>query len=144
MPEEPQAAPAFLLPDLSGKVVALEDLQGKVVFLNFWATWCPPCRAEMPAMERLFQRMQGKDFALLAINFQESRQQVEEFMQEFQLHFPALLDSEGVAGTAYRVIGLPTTYILDRKGRIVASVVGSREWDSEEAYAFFDRLLAAR
>ncbi len=141
LPKEPRLAPEFRLPDLSGKQVSLADQRGKIVFLNFWATWCPPCRAEMPAMERLFQRMQNRDFVMLAIDFQESQQQAQKFMDEFQFTFPVLLDTDGTVGTTYGVMGLPTTYILDREGRIVASVVGPREWDSETAYAFFEHLL---
>jgi thiol-disulfide isomerase/thioredoxin len=141
MPAQPLPAPTFRLSDLTGQVFTLEELQGKIVFLNFWATWCPPCRAEMPGMEKLFQRMQGKDFVMLAINFQEGPEQVQEFIAQFQLHLPALLDTDGTVGTAYKVTGLPTTFILDRRGRIIASVIGPREWDSEASYAFFDHLL---
>lgn len=140
-PEQPVAAPAFRLPDLKGKTVALEDFRGKIVFLNFWATWCPPCRAEMPAMEKLFQRMQGKDFVMLAVDFQEERDQVQSFMEQFRLHFPALLDTEGTVAAAYGIRGLPSTYILDRAGKIVAGAVGPRTWDSEESYAFFEQLV---
>ncbi len=140
-PEQPVSAPTFRLPDLKGKMVALEDFRGKIVFLNFWATWCPPCRAEMPAMEKLFQRMQGKDFVMLAVDFQEERDQVQGFMKQFRLHFPALLDTDGTVAAAYGIRGLPSTYILDRAGKIVAGVVGSRTWDSQESYAFFEQLV---
>jgi peroxiredoxin len=131
------AAPNFTLRDLQGRDVSLEDLKGQVVFLNFWATWCPPCRNEMPSMEKLYRRMEGRNFAMLAVDLQESEEQVRRFVDTAGYSFPVLLDSSGRTGAAYQVSGIPTTYIIDKQGNVLARVVGGREWHTPEIIELF-------
>jgi len=131
------AAPNFTLRDLKGRDVSLEDFKGQVVFLNFWATWCPPCRNEMPSMEKLYSRMEGQDFAMLAVDLQENEDQVRRFVDTAGYSFPVLLDSSGRTGAAYQVSGIPTTYIIDKQGNVLARVVGGREWHTPEIIELF-------
>jgi len=129
------------LKDMNGRNVSLSDFKGKIVFLNFWTTWCPTCRIEMPSMEKLHQKFKNKDFALVTINLQESASQVKGFFKEFKLSFTALLDTTGEVGASFGIRAIPTTYILDKTGRIIGQVNGSREWDSKEAIALFENLI---
>ncbi len=139
--EEPLVAPDFTLKDLKGNQVALKNFKGRVVFLNFWATWCPPCRREMPAMERLYKKLKDRGLVILAVDMQESEKLVKAFMSEFSLSFPALLDRNGDISFLYGMRGLPTTYIIDREGKIVGKAVGPRDWSSQESIKLFITLL---
>jgi thiol-disulfide isomerase/thioredoxin len=124
----------FTLPDLDGKPHQLSDYRGKVVLVNFWATWCPPCRREMPSMERLSQRLKGQPFAILAINQQEEADQVFVFtgqMEPFPT-FPILFDPDSATAHAWGVLGLPASFIVDRQGRVVYRAMGGREFDHPE------------
>ena len=132
------------LKDAYGNWVRLSDYRGKIVFLNFWATWCAACVVEMPAMEKLHRRLKDKDFAMVAINMQESDAQVKAFFERLKLSFTALLDSNGEVAAAFAVNALPTTFILDKEGRIVGAAIGPREWDSRASIALFDYLMNAR
>ena len=135
-------APDFSLPDLTGQQVRLSDFRGKIIFLNVWATWCPPCRDEMPSMERLHRRMQGKDFVMLAVSQdQDGPAVVKAFVQQEGLTFPVLLDREGLVSTRYGVTGYPETFVIDRDGRVIQHIIGPEDWESEEAYRYFTRLL---
>ena len=127
---ERQDAPEIALEDLTGNKVSLSSYRGSVVFLNFWATWCAPCRVEMPSMERLYQQLKDDQFVILAVDLQETGETVREFADELGLTFPILLDSMGIAGAGYGVSGIPTTYLVDKEGRLVARLIGSREWDT--------------
>ncbi|MFN3476919.1 MAG: TlpA disulfide reductase family protein [Candidatus Methylomirabilales bacterium] len=131
----------FALPDLNGRKIRLKDFQGHVVFLNFWATWCIPCRAEMPAMEKLHREFKDKGLVILALNFRERPEEIKPFVRELQLTFPILLDRDGKVSDRYQVFGLPTSYLLGRKGEILGTVVGARDWTSEEARALIRALL---
>ena len=135
-------APAFELPTSDGKMVALGGLKGKVLLLNFWATWCPPCREEMPSMERLYQEFKDQGLAVLAVNIRESPKQVERFMRDFRLTFPALLDTDATVSGRYGVRGLPSTYLVDRTGHVVGQAVGARDWAGASAKALVRSLLA--
>jgi peroxiredoxin len=142
-PEARTPAPDFTLPTLDGGRLRLADLRGKVVLLNFWATWCPPCRAEMPAMERIYRELAPRGFTIVAVNYQEKAEVVRPFVEELNLTFPIVLDESGeVTDRHYPLIGLPTTFVLDREGRTVARAVGLREWESAAARALFEALLA--
>jgi thiol-disulfide isomerase/thioredoxin len=129
------------LKDLNGNNISLSDFNGKIVFLNFWTTWCPTCRIEMPSMEKLHQKLKNEDFAMVTINLQESASQVKAFFKEFKLTFTALLDSTGEVGASFGIRAIPTTYILDKTGRIIGLVSGPREWDSKAAIALFENLI---
>jgi peroxiredoxin len=134
-------APDFTLPDLAGRPVSLSDLHGRVVLVNLWATWCPPCVEEMPALQRLHERLDPEGLTVLAISvdaapgttgpFGEPAGDVEGFAREFGIDFTILLDPEQSVQRRYAVTGLPTTFLIDRDGRLVERVLGAREWDAE-------------
>ena len=122
-------APDFTLPTLAGGSRHLSELRGKVVLLNFWATWCVPCRTEMPTIEALYQRYKSQGLEVLAVNLDVlSTAGVEAFVKEVAVTFPILLDPSWSAARAYRVFGLPTTYLIDRTGNLVAREAGERDW----------------
>jgi thiol-disulfide isomerase/thioredoxin len=122
-------APDFTLPTLSGAFLRVADLQGKVVLLNFWATWCVPCRTEMPSIEALYQRYKDRGLEVVAVNLDMlSTASVEAFMQEVGVTFRVGLDPSWSTARAYRVLGLPTTYLIDRAGNVVVREVGARDW----------------
>ena len=129
------------LKDMNGNNVSLADFKGKIVFLNFWTTWCPTCRIEMPSMEKLHQKLKNKDFAMVTINLQESASRVKGFFKGLKLSFTALLDTTGEVGASFGIRAIPTTYILDKTGRIIGQANGPREWDSKEAIALFENLI---
>jgi peroxiredoxin len=135
------AAFDFSLPLLTGKTQSLNDLKGRVVLLNFWATWCPPCREEMFSMEALYQRLSRAGFELLAVDIQEPRDRVSSFAENNRLSFPVALDTAGRISGTYGVRGLPTTYIIDRDGMIVAASVGGRDWSAPGVIAALEALL---
>ena len=140
---EPLPAPVVSLKSLDGRPLRLEDLRGQVVFLNFWATWCVPCRQEMPAMERLYRDYRGRGFAIVAVNYGESQAEIQRFAVELSLSFPMGMDAGGAGARAFAVRGLPVTYLLGRDGRILWRALGSREWDGPAGRAYFDKLLRA-
>ena len=132
---------AINLKDVDGKNVSISDFKGNIVFLNFWTTWCPTCRIEMPSMEKLHQKLKNYNFTMVTINLQESASKVKAFFKEFELTFTALLDSTGEVGASFGIRAIPTTYILDKTGRIIGLVNGPRKWDSKEAIALFENLI---
>ncbi|MBW2064712.1 MAG: TlpA family protein disulfide reductase [Deltaproteobacteria bacterium] len=131
----------IVLPDMNGNNVRLSDYRGKVVFLNFWATWCPPCREEMPSMERLHNRLKGKDFVMLAVDLQEPASRVRKFFRDHKLTFTALLDEDGKVARMFGIRNIPATFILDREHRVIGMAVGAREWDSRHSLRMFEYLL---
>lgn len=135
------SAPDFTLRDLRGNTVRLQDFRGKVVFLNFWATWCPPCRLEMPTMEELHKEFSDRGLVVLAVNFRESQDDVRSFVKQHGLTFTTLLDEQEMAFGLYRAWSLPTTYLINKNGEVVGKVIGYRDWHSDEAKAFFRQLL---
>jgi peroxiredoxin len=142
IPKSEMAAEDFTLELLDGKPVTLSDYRGKVVFLNFWATWCPPCRSEMPAMQALYERLKGRGLVILAIDLAEKPDVVRQYIRSNKLTFPVLLDSSGEVGGAWGAESIPTTYIIDKGGKIIARGVGAQwKWDSPEIVALFERLL---
>ncbi|MDR1419414.1 MAG: TlpA family protein disulfide reductase [Treponema sp.] len=132
----------FTLPVLAGGKQRLSDLKGKVVFLNFWATWCGPCRSEMPSMEALYRRFRDSGLEVLAVNCAENRRDVVDFMKNNGLSFPAVLDESGEASGRYGIRAIPTTYILNRDGEIILKVTGSMDWNTPKIIAAFETLLA--
>ena len=140
-PEKRIVAPDFTLEDLSGKPWRLRELRGKVVFLNFWATWCIPCRQEMPTMEKLHRDFKGQGLEVVAINFRETKKEVQKFFDELGLTFTALLDRDGKVSEEYGAWSIPLSYFINRKGEFVGKVAGYRKWDSQEARALFKGLL---
>ena len=132
--DEPVPIPVEVqLTDLKGRSVSFSEFKGKILFVNFWATWCPPCREEMPSMEKLHARLKQKDFVILAVDLMEPASKVEAFFQEFKLTFMALLDSNGEVGSLFGIRSIPTTLILDKNGMIIGIAVGPRDWDSDRS-----------
>ncbi|OGQ83863.1 MAG: hypothetical protein A3F90_00910 [Deltaproteobacteria bacterium RIFCSPLOWO2_12_FULL_60_19] len=140
-PEKALRAPDFTLQDLSGKRLSLKDFKGKLVFLNFWATWCIPCRDEMPQMEKLHREFKSQGLEIVAVNFREDKQTVKKFVAELGLTFRILLDSDGSVSNEYGAWSLPLSYFVDRKGIFIGKVNGDRPWDGKEARAFLRELL---
>jgi peroxiredoxin len=140
-PENRTPAPDFTLKDLAGRPVSLKDLEGKAIFLNFWATWCVPCRQEMPTMEKLHREHHKQGLEVVAINFRENKAEVQKFVNELGLTFTVLLDTEGKVSEQYGVWSLPLSYFINRKGEFAGKVIGYRNWHSPEAQRFFRDLL---
>ena len=131
-PQGPAKAIDFTLKDLNGKSHALSEYKGKLVFLNFWATWCPPCREEMPSMQKLYNDSDKNKFVMLAVDVGEGEAQVRKFAARNGYTFPILLDIKGDIGKLYKVRGIPATFIIDQAGNLVAKKVGARHWTWEE------------
>jgi len=131
IPGQPPA-PDFSLVDMDGVTHRLSDYRGRVVVVNFWATWCPPCREEMPAMERAWQQLRKQDVMMLAINVGEDEDTIFEFGASYPVEFPLLLDTTSAVISAWPVRGLPTTFVVDPAGRLVYRAIGGREWDAPE------------
>jgi peroxiredoxin len=141
-PLEKRAAPDLQLKDVDGNMDRLHDFKGKVVLLNFWATWCPSCRFEMPSMETLHKELSSRGLAVVAVALQDSTEDVRAFYNEYHLSFPALLDHDAAASDVYEVWSLPTTFVIGKQGFIVGKVVGYRDWNSEQSKNYFLRLLS--
>ena len=124
----------------AGDSVGLDDFRGKIVFLNFWTTWCPTCITEMPSMEKLHRRLADKNFAMVTVNIQESAFQVKNFFEKYKLTFTALLDTTGEVSTDFGIRAIPTTFILDKSGQIIGRIAGPRKWDSRKSVAMFENL----
>ncbi len=131
----------FSLKDLFGKDKNLSSYAGKVVFLNFWATWCGPCRAEIPSMEELYLELRNEGFVIVAVNSQETGEQVAGFVENIGMSFPVLLDTGGRVGAAYGIRAIPTTYIIDPQGYILGRMVGTRDWYTPEIISLVQDLL---
>ncbi len=138
------SAPDFTLKDLSGETVRLRDLRGKVVFLNFWATWCPPCQLEMPMMEKLHKEFGNQGLVILAINNLEGSKEIKAFIKQHNLTFTTLLDEKGKVFELYRTWSLPTTYLIGKNGEVVGKVIGYRDWHSDLARSLLRQLLEDR
>jgi thiol-disulfide isomerase/thioredoxin len=137
----PTADPVEIqLKDQNGRLTDLSEFRGKIVFINFWTTWCLACVVEMPSMEKLHQKFKEKDFVMVGINLQEADATVLKFYKEHQLTFTTLLDSTGDVGAAFRIRGIPTTFILDKNGIIIGRAMGPRDWDSRASFALFEYL----
>ncbi len=137
----PLSAPDFTIPTLDGGRFRLIDQRSKVVFVNFWATWCPPCREEMPTMERLWRRHQNEPFVMLAVSIDADPAGVQPFVTQQGFTFTVGLDPEQRLVNRFRVRGLPATFVVDRRGRVAAAALGPRAWDSAPAHALIERLV---
>ncbi|MDH4227693.1 MAG: TlpA family protein disulfide reductase [Deltaproteobacteria bacterium] len=137
--EKSSSAIDFVLPDMDGKLRKLGDYKGKVVFLNFWATWCPPCKEEMPSMQVLYDNLKDKNFVIVAVSSDTSADDVKKFIGENKLTFPVLLDPKGKIKEAYKTTGFPETFIIDQNGVVAEKVVGPRNWtDNGNLSVIFD------
>ena len=129
------------LPDQLGQSHALKDYANQIILLNFWASWCPPCVEEIPSMNRMAETL-GKDFAIVSVNFQESAEHIREFMQKVQVDFPVLMDSDGRVSAEWRVFAFPSSFILDREGRLRYSVNSAIDWEEQEVLDAVRGLMA--
>ena len=135
-------APDFAFPDLNGQEVSLSDHRGKVVFVNVWATWCPPCISEMPSMQKLYDRLKGESFEILAVSIDfAGREAVAPFMRKLNLTFPALLDPQGSIQPLYGITGVPESFIVDKEGILVEKVIGPMDWADPKILSFFQDLI---
>jgi thiol-disulfide isomerase/thioredoxin len=135
------ALPAFVLKDLDGVEHRLADFRGKVVLVNFWATWCGPCRDEMPSIQELRSQLKGKPFAVLAINLDEPESRVRKFLAQWKVDLPVLLDPDRKVAREWNARILPATYIIGPDGRIRYSVVGELNWCNDVVVGRISELL---
>jgi len=140
---KPQPLDDFTIQALGGSTKRLSDQKGKIVLLNFWATWCPPCRAEMPALEKLWGKSKDKAFTIMGVSVGEKPATVKDFIGSQGYSYPIYLDPDGSLGTAFGASSIPTTYILDKTGAAIAGKIGGASYDSAEAREIFS-LLASR
>jgi peroxiredoxin len=138
-------APELHLVRLSGEKLSVADLRGRVVFVNFWGTWCAPCRTEAPSLERMYRKLKPEGFEILAVSIDApgARDEVVAFRDEFELSFPILLDPSKEVYRAYQATGVPETFMLDRDGRLVERLIGPRDWDQPRYQEAVRRLLTA-
>lgn len=125
------AAPDFVLKDMNGDVYTLRHYQGRPAIISFWATWCPPCRAELPSMNRAWKELEKENIAMVAVNVGEDVDTVFEFTGDYPIDFDLLLDQDGSVTNRWPVKGVPTTFVIDAEGRLVYQAVGGREWDDD-------------
>lgn len=135
-------APALKAYDLAGAPKSLDEYRGRMVVLNFWATWCPPCQREMPSLERLRTRMAGRPLEVVAMSSAETADEVKAYLSKMKLGFTVLLDADSSNTRRWKVFALPTTFILDAEGRIRHVLTGPTEWDQGEALAVIESMLA--
>jgi peroxiredoxin len=140
--DEPQPAAAFQLPDVNEQPHRLQDQRGKVVLLNFWATWCGPCLQEMPQMDQLSQALRERPFVIWAVAMKQDRDQVVPFMDKHPFQFTTLLDKDGAVSSRYKLRGLPTTYLIDCRGNTVGWSLGPQEWTSDAIRTLLTALLS--
>jgi thiol-disulfide isomerase/thioredoxin len=136
-----EAPPALGLNDLAGRRHSLADHRGRVVLINFWATWCDPCRDEMPSLQKLKAELAGRPFEVLAVNYGESEARVSEFLKRHPMDFPILLDPNQDAARAWRVRILPASFLVDARGRLGYRVIGELDWATDEARETVRRML---
>lgn len=143
-PKERMEAPAFALQDVDGAKRTIKEFKGNVILLNFWATWCGPCREEMPALNKLREQFKEEDFVVIAVAADRGRKsmhKVREFCKMHNVAFPVLLDPEGDVRKAYEVTALPTSYIIGRDGKFIGKILGARTWDATASIGLLDNLL---
>ena len=148
-------APEVALTDIDGKPQKLSDFRGKIVLLNFWASWCTPCIAEMPSLQRLQQKLESKGFSVVTVAVDDEVETLKKFRRRFGLSFPILLDVKGESKKEYKISGYPETFILNRKGQMVlfsdpengmpsVRIVGPRRWDEPNAIVRIEKLLGEK
>jgi peroxiredoxin len=140
-PTQTVSAPDFTLDNLEARSVSLSSLKGKMVFINFWGTWCQYCLVEMPSIQRMYEQLKNKDFEILAISVNDTPEAAKSYVRDNKLSFPILLDLEYRATQLYGVRGFPTTYIVDKSGNLIGKLVGSREWDTPDVIEVFKAII---
>ncbi len=134
-------APDFEYPDSTGKIWKLSDLRGKVVFINFWATWCTTCKAEMPQKALLYKKMEGKPFQMLGMLFRDDPSNLPAYYKEINVVAPTLISPDNEAGKKFGITGVPETFIIDKEGIVREKLVGPQKWDTEESLALIEKWL---
>jgi cytochrome c biogenesis protein CcmG/thiol:disulfide interchange protein DsbE len=136
------SAPNFIFPDLKGQQISLSDQRGKVVLVNIWATWCPPCKQEMPSMQKLYEKFKGENFEILAVSIDSTgRDAVAPFTRTMNLTFPVLLDPKEDIGSLYGITGVPESFIIDKEGIVVEKIIGPIDWATPKVFQFFQDLI---
>lgn len=134
-------APDFELQDLNGNIWRLSSLKGKVVFINFWASWCPSCNTETPYKEILNKKMQGRPFQMLGVLYRDDPKDAVAYVQKHGLTFPSLMTPEDTVARHYGITGIPETFIIDKDGIVREKIVGPRQWDLPESIALIEKWL---
>jgi peroxiredoxin len=134
-------APEFEYPDANGKIWKLSDLRGKVVYMNFWATWCVTCKAEMPSKEALYEKMKDRPFQMLGMLFRDDPANLNDYYKIQKVSPPTLISPKNEAGKLYGITGVPETFIIDKDGIIREKIVGPRVWDSPEMVALMEKWM---
>lgn len=143
----PFPAPGFQLPDLTDKAHQLADFKGQYVLLNFWATWCAPCVEEMPALDKLHQRLRPHGFTVVAVSTDTAETEtakIDAFIRKLKITFPILRDADQAISNKYGARDLPATFLLNPDGDVIAAAKGARDWVSEQALSYFDELLGVK
>ncbi len=141
-PRNERNAPDFSLETPDGKTLGLKDFKGKVILLNFWATWCEPCKAELPSMQRLYESLRPAGVEVVAISIDRNKKdRIKEYVKEYDLTFPVLLDPSQKVRKGYFIMGLPTSYLIGADGNLKGFVSGAREWDSAASKKLFSNLV---
>ena len=138
---DPIEAVDFTLKDSDNKKVSLKNYRGKIIMLNFWATWCAPCRLEMPSMEKLHRQFKDKGLIILSVASGEKTERVNKFIKEYEITFPALIDYDQEVTDTYKVWALPTTYFINAEGKVISRINGSRDWDTKEATQYISSIF---
>ncbi|VAX24317.1 hypothetical protein MNBD_NITROSPINAE01-127 [hydrothermal vent metagenome] len=136
-----KVAPDFTLPALGGGEISLADYKGKIVFINIWATWCAPCREEMPSMQKLYDRFRGDDFEMITISIDKKETDVQAFINELGLTFKVALDPTEKTSKEYKTTGVPETYIVGRDGVIMHHIIGPGKWYTPQIISAFERFI---
>lgn len=141
--EKPISPEDFSLASLDGTRQSLASFKGKIVLLSFWATWCGPCKEELPSVQALYKKLSDKGFVVVAVDIGEEKTKVAQFVKEHNLTFPVLLDGDVAVGSAFGASSIPTNYLLDRSGRIFARIIGfdGTDWTSSQRLDLFDKIL---
>ena len=134
-------APDFTLKDMNGKTVSLSAFKGKVVLLNFFATWCPPCRAEMPALNKLYHALKHRGLEVVAVSTDRSINDIKDFLEKNRVDFPVLFDADRTATKQYRVFSMPTTFLINKNGMIVEKFYGEYDWTEPETKGKIEKQL---
>ena len=137
--------PDFCLEGLNGEKIQLKALKGKIIFLNFWATWCGPCKEEMPSMEALYHHFKDRNFIFLTISLDFGGQEpVRKFIEKHRYQFPVLLDPSGKTLDLFEINKIPTTLIIDKNGKMIGRAIGPRNWSSPEFFSLIEQMLQDR
>ncbi len=138
--DQPSEQPNFNVASVDGKMKSRLSTKGNVTLLNFWATWCPPCKEEIPTIQRLHEIMKGEKFEIMAVDLGESPKSVKSFLEENKITYPVYVDPKNSLASTYASIGIPTTYILDKNGKFIAGFIGPFDYDNPEFVAIMKEL----